>query len=165
MGGGCTNGTFRFWHHSKCCILKQRCNSTISAGGSFCRIRAVAWQQLGPNLHQNLWDTEFPALIANTGYSYFRKTSPYCKTEPKKSKGKTIHPNYEPFRVQQFQYFQGTARLGRDQSSCTQQRMMIIKETLNLALWGSSSGQQLVMPITHHIPGVLLPSQAWIHVH
>lgn len=39
------------------------------------------WGQTCHFLHQNLSDMEFPAL-ANTGYFYFRKISPYCKAVP-----------------------------------------------------------------------------------
>lgn len=55
------------------------------------------------------------------------------------SNGKIIHPNSEPFSVQQLQHFQG---MERDKSSCTQQRMMTAKETLNLALWAAAGGAQ-----------------------
>lgn len=71
----------------------------------------------------------------------FREVSTYCKTARKnRMQQENCLSQAEPFSVQQLRSFRGTARLGSNRSPCTQQKMMLIKETLNLASRGFPRG-------------------------
>lgn len=139
---------------SKCCILKGKCkvNPWQLLQNQSCGL-AVTGAKPAPSCTKIPQTWSFLHLQTLAVF-ILGKFHPTARQPPKSScDGKTTHPNSEPFSAQQLQHSQGTARQGRDQSSCRQHRMMIIKETLNLALWGLPSVQQLVMPITHHSQG------------
>lgn len=123
------------------------------------------WGQTCPFLHQNPSDMELPAL-ANTGCFYFRKIPPYCKTAPKKQLWWENHTSqFWALQCSAAPTFPGHSKAGK--GSILLQAAQDDDNKGNPKFGTVGAPQCAAAGDAHHpsLPGMLLPSQAWIHLH